>query len=169
MQIELPRDRVIKDIEVARGAPEMAVLSVVAHGRRPGAEYIARAAILASRDLDSRRSAIYPDFVYALLSKVARMALEKLLDFSTYEPQSPWLRKQWLKARREGRAEGRAEARAEVLSEVLLRQLRGRQFRVTAKVRARVEGCDDPDTLMRWAERVVTARRLADVFADDER
>lgn len=165
MQIELPRDRVIKDIEVARGAPEMAVLSVVAHGRRPGAEYIARAAILASRDLDSRRSAIYPDFVYALLSKVARMALEKLLDFSTYEPQSPWLRKQWLKARREGRAEGRAEARAEVL----LRQLRGRQFRVTAKVRARVEGCDDPDTLMRWAERVVTARRLADVFADDER
>jgi hypothetical protein len=52
-----PRDiPVITDVEAARRNPELAVLSVAAHGREPGAEEIAMAAIWASRELDGERA-----------------------------------------------------------------------------------------------------------------
>lgn len=53
---------VITDFEAARRSPELAVLSVAAHGHEPGAEHIALAALHASRDLDSDRELLYPDF-----------------------------------------------------------------------------------------------------------
>lgn len=42
---------VITDLDQARAAPELAVLSVAAHGHEPGAEHIALAALTAARAL----------------------------------------------------------------------------------------------------------------------
>lgn len=51
----------------------------------------------------------------------------------------------------------------------LLRSSLGLTVPVRARPRVTATELKDPDALMRWAERVVTARRLAEVFADDDR
>ena len=150
----------IRDLDAARRSPELAVLSVAAHGHEPGAEHIAAAALGASRDLDSPRACLYADFIYALLGKVARAALEKLMNIENYEYQSDFARKYHSKGKREGKREGKAE--------LLLMQLAHKGFHIEAALRNRIETCSDPKQLERWGLRVLTATRLADVFTADE-
>jgi hypothetical protein len=148
---------VITDHAEARRFPELAVLSVVAHGREPGAEHIALAALAASRDLDSERDIFYADFVLAHLGKVARKALEQLMPARPYEFQSDFARKYFYGGKAEGIAEGKAR--------MLLRQLRRKGFAVDAAVEARLADCKDDDQLDTWADRVLTATSLDEVFA----
>ena len=142
---------IITDSVEARRAPELAVLSVAAHGSEPGAEYIALAALTAIRGLDSARELLYPDFVLAMLGEVARAALELLMNPATYQFQSDFARKYI--------AMGNAE--------MLLKLLRIKGFTVSPELAARVESCKDVDQIDLWAERVVTATSLDDIFAAD--
>lgn len=59
------------------------MLSVAAHGREPGAELIALAALAAVRDLDNDGEVVYPDFILAALGEIARTALEQLMNKAT--------------------------------------------------------------------------------------
>ena len=152
---------VITDHDEARRFPELAVLSVAAHGREPGAEHIALAALVASRDLDSERDIFYADFVLANLGEVARKALEQLMPARPYEFQSEFARKYFYGGKVEGKTEGIAEGK----TQMLLRQLRRRGFAVDAAVEARVADCRDDDQLDTWADRVLTAKSLDEVFA----
>lgn len=149
---------VITDPAEALRAPELAVLSVAAHGHEPGAEHIALAALSAVRDLDSDRHLLYPDFIFALLGQVARTALEQLMRIPNYEYQSDFARKYIAMGKAEGKAEGQAQ--------MLLKQLRVKGFTVAPELAARVESCGDIAQLDTWAERVLTASTLDDVFAD---
>jgi hypothetical protein len=128
----------------------------------------------------SERS-LYPNFIHSLLGKAARAALEKLMDLAKLlDPKGPVVklliadakarRRTGVSAGTFGQAlsEALAEGRIEGQAELLLRLLRRRRFRVTEAVRARVMECQDADTLARWAERVLTARRMTEVFAEDE-
>ena len=143
---------VITDLETARLAPELAVLSVAAHAHEPGAEHIALAALAAARTLDSDRSILYPDFVFALLGAVARSALEKLMAIPNYEFQSDFARGYF--------AEGKSVGKAETLLKLL--QLRG--FLVSEAQQQAVLACRDVDQLDAWVARVLTARDLDEVF-----
>ena len=144
---------VITDPDEARRAPELAVLSVAAHGREPGAEHIALAALTAVRGLDSERELLYPDFILAMLGEVARAALELLMNPATYQYQSDFARK-YIAI---GKAEGEAH--------LLLKLLHFKGFTVAPELVSRVESCQDPTQLERWAERVLTATTLDDIFA----
>ena len=144
---------VITDLDAARRSPELAVLSVAAHGHEPGAEHIALAALAASRGLDSDRELLYPDFIFVLLGEVARAALEQLMQTGKYEYQSDFVRKHYF----QGKAEGKAE--------LLLKLLRLRGFIVDAALEARVHACHDAAQIDAWAEQVLSATSLADVFA----
>jgi hypothetical protein len=146
----------IVDHEEARRAPELAVLSVAAHGREPGAEYIAVAALAAVHDLDTDSEVFYPDFIYAVLGEVARAALELIMNKANYEYQSDFARKYISIGKAEGEARGEAR--------LLLKQLRFKGFSVSPELAARVESCQDLEQLDRWAERVLTATTLDDVF-----
>jgi hypothetical protein len=155
---------VITDVEVARRAPELAVLSVAAHGHEAGAEHIALAAIAACRDLDNERDLLYPDFVLALLGKLARVALEKIMqarNLGNYEWKSDFCRDLF----NGGKIEGKAEGKAEGASTLLLRLLRRKFGAVEDEVEARVLACKDVEQLDCWAERVLDANCVADVFA----
>lgn len=166
----------ITDAAEARRSPELAVLSVMAHGHEPGAERIGLAALDAARTLDSQRALLYPDFVHALLGRVARAALEKLMNLENYQFQSPFFRKLYAKCEREatrkGRAAGLAEGKAEGLAEglaegqaaALLALLRQKGFTLEAATRERIAACRDLRKLKRWLARVLDARSLADVF-----
>ena len=151
----------IIDPEAARAAPELAVLSALAHGDEPGGEEVALAALAAASSLDEERRLVYPDFILAGLPAAARLALDKLMDLRNYEFQSDFARRYFA----EGKAEGRAEGKAEGKAELLLGLLRLRGFRPSKRQRERVLACTDETQLETWAARVLRARTLAEVFA----
>ena len=88
-----------------------------------------------------------------MLGEVARAALELLMNPATYQFQSDFARKYIAM----GNAEGKAQ--------MLLKLLRIKGFTVSPELAARVESCKDVDQLDLWAERVVTATSLDDIFA----
>ncbi len=153
----------ITDPDEACRAPELAVLSVAAHGREPGAEYIALAALTAVRGLDRDRELFYPDFIFAGLGEVARVALELLMNKPKYEYQSDFARKYISIGKAEGKAEGKVLGEAQLL----LKLLRFKGFTVTPELVAHVESCQDLAQLDLWAERVLTATVLEDIFPAD--
>jgi hypothetical protein len=148
---------VITDLDEARLAPELAVLSVVAHGHEPGAEHIALAALAAVHGLDRDSELLYPDLIRAMLGEVARAALETLMNKANYEYQSDFARKYISIGKAEGEARGEAR--------LLLKLLRVKGFTVSPELLARVESCQDLDQLELWAERILTATSLDDIFA----
>lgn len=68
------------------------------------------------------------------------------------------------KIREEGLEEGREEGRDEGRKEVVLRLLRLKFGTLPPEVEERVRAAD-ADRLLRWNDRILTAERLADVFA----
>jgi hypothetical protein len=91
----------IIDVEQAKALPELALLSVAAHGREPGAEAIGIAAFLAAGVLDTDRGARYADIIMAWLSDAARRAVEEQMSLDGYRPQSEYYRKHFDQGRKE--------------------------------------------------------------------
>jgi hypothetical protein len=152
----------VTDLDEARQAPELAVLSVAAHADEPGAEHIALAALAAAHGLDRDRGTFYPDFVLALLGSAAKSALEQLMATAGYEYQSDFARKYFAQGKAEGEAKGEAKGKAEMLLKLL--ELKG--FTVSDAERERILGCADIAQLDAWADRVLIAATLDDVLSD---
>jgi hypothetical protein len=94
----------------ARANPELAVLSVMAHGRHANLDKtvtIGRAALAACAGLDDDRFGFYVDLVYASLSVAAREELQ--MDSVKYEYQSDFAKRYVAQGRVEGEAVGRAD------------------------------------------------------------
>jgi hypothetical protein len=151
---------VVDDAAVAQRDPELAVLSVLAHGHEPHAEAIGLVAILAARHLSDERQVLYSDLVYAALSQAARTALEGLMASGTYEFQSEFAKKHQAKGRAEGVAEGEAKGRAEALLDVL----EARGLPVSDEARARILACTDAAQLAAWVRSAVTAASVDELF-----
>jgi hypothetical protein len=151
---------VIDDVAVAERAPELAVLSCIAHGSEAHAEVLGRAALLATLRLSDERQVLYSDLVFAALSEAARAALEDLMAGGTYEFQSDFAKKHQAKGRAEGRAEGHAEGRAQALLAVL----EARRVHVSDEARARILGCTDPVRLDAWVRKAVTVGSVDELF-----
>ena len=92
-----------------------------------------------------------------MLGEVARAALELLMNPATYQFQSDFARKYIAMGKAEGKAEGQAQ--------MLLKLLRVKGFTVAPELAARVESCQDLEQLDLWAERVLAATTLEDIFA----
>ncbi|EYF07905.1 hypothetical protein [Chondromyces apiculatus] len=118
---QLPR---ITDSAVAACAPELGVLSALAHGNGPEGLDVIMAALMGLERLDEERAGVYFHVVYGALRGPVRRALEALLmnrvDLSQI-PTPPFLqglverrRVEWL---REGKTEGLREGKAEGLRE----------------------------------------------------
>jgi hypothetical protein len=147
---------VVTDEAQAHTWPELAVLSVIAHGHEPGSEAIGAAALAACDRLDSPRANLYADLVYANLNEIARAALEAIMQQHNYTYQSDFAKKYVAEGKKEGIEEGyRALLRA---------QLQQRFGELPADAIARLDEAD-ADTLDTWGRRVLTATSLADVFA----
>lgn len=145
---------IVTDERRARTEPELAVLSVMAHGRGNPRRAVAIAAAAAAgveavkdRDL----YLLYSDLIGAALGEAARKAFEMLPH--GYEFQTDSIREAIAK----GRNEGRALAVVEVLD--------ARGLRLSDEQRQRVLDCEDVETLARWLRRAATISRAADLFA----
>jgi len=148
---------VVTDERAALADPELAVLSVMAHGQEPDerrAIQIAIAAMTASVGLDPDRAALYLDLVLASLGEAARKALQAM-DPAKYEYQSEFARR-WVS---QGRAEGEARGRAEIVLKLLT--LRFGPLPEVATQRVRTATIAELDA---FAERVLSANSLDEVL-----
>ncbi|HEX3473428.1 MAG TPA: hypothetical protein VHT91_00230 [Kofleriaceae bacterium] len=145
------------DHEQARREPQLAVLSVMAHGQGDveTATAIADAATTAISQLPKDQRLLYSLLIQSNLSTAARKAIEmhpRLEKFLT-ETQ----RQQLQQSRAEGRAEGEAAA--------LLKILTRRGLELTPEQRRRITECTELAVLERWIDRSLSAGSIDEVLA----
>jgi hypothetical protein len=142
---------IVTDADKARRLPELAVLSVMAHGQGDvqTAVSIAQLAAAAATGLASDNQALYLDLIEAALGDAARKAFEMLPE--TYKFQGPSYSK------------GRVEGRAEGLRDTLHRLLTKRFGELPSWVDERT-GNATPEELTAWFDSALAASCLDDVF-----
>ncbi|KYG03116.1 hypothetical protein BE21_53390 [Sorangium cellulosum] len=141
---------VVTDAEQAKAAPEVVVLSAMAHGQEEVGEAIGVAFLAAAAGLDEERRALYGDLVLSSLNEAARRTLEAMMK-AGYEFQSEFARSYV--------AKGEIKAKAQAVIAVL----EARGLEVPADVRERVLASTDLAELDRWIRRaavVTNAREL---------
>ncbi|HEY0476940.1 MAG TPA: hypothetical protein VGD37_05420 [Kofleriaceae bacterium] len=153
----------------ARREPQLAVLSVMAHGRGEvmTAAAIGAAAAKAILRLSEEQRVLYSLLIEANLSEAARKAIE----------MQPGLQKFFSKAQRQnferglaqGEARGKAEGRAEGQAAALLKILTRRGLAPTAEQRRRIMGCTDVATLERWLDRSLSVSSVGELLAPHAR
>ncbi|WP_437896412.1 hypothetical protein [Sorangium sp. So ce124] len=147
---------VVTDAEQAKAAPEVAVLSAMAHGQSEAAEAIGVAFFEAADELDEERRAVYGDLVLSSLNAAARRKLEAMMK-SGYQFQSEFARGYVAKGRQEGILEAKAH-------DVLV-FLEARGLEVPAEVRERVLASTDIDELDRWVRRAAVISDARELLA----
>ena len=139
---------VVTDVEEASRAPELVVLSAMAHGCHPDRDKVFDALLTALRTVDEDHATLYYDVVSAALPEAARHHLEALMRTRTYEYQSDFARKYF--------SEGESQA--------LLAVLAAREIDVPEDAKARITGCTDFHQLDAWIRRAATASTIEDVL-----
>ncbi|WP_437296226.1 hypothetical protein [Sorangium sp. So ce426] len=147
---------VVTDAEQAKAAPEVAVLSAMAHGQSEAAVAIGEAFFAAAPGLDEERRAVYGDLVLSSLNAAARRRLEAMMK-SGYQFQSEFARGYVAKGRQEGILEAKAQA--------VLAFLEARGLEVPAEVRERVLASTDLDELDRWIRRAAVISDARELLA----
>jgi hypothetical protein len=155
----------VVDAQRARAAPELAMLSVIAHGGEASADSLdmAVAAVEAAgavAALDKERATLYYDNILSALNEATRRALEVLMQSGRYEYQSEFARRYYGEGFAEGEARGKAEGKAEALIAIL----GARGFSLSDDLRTQILGCRDPAMLDRWITRAVAAASAEDVL-----
>jgi hypothetical protein len=143
----------VTDRDQAVRAPQLAVLSVVAHG---GGEVetavpIARAAVDAVLRLPEDQRLLYSVLIEKALSEAARKALEM-------EPQ---IVKFFSEAQRRSYDQGKAEGKADAV----LMVLRRRGLTVTDEQQHQIVTCVDLATLDRWLDRAFSVTSVGELLA----
>jgi len=147
---------VVTDAEHAERAPELAVLSAMAHVRHPDWTKVADALIRALDALGTvqlARANDYTDVVLAALPAAARATLEAIMTASTREYQSDFARRYYF----QGRAVGEASA--------VLAVLDARGIKVPDEARERITNSTDLEQLDAWVRRAATATSVDELFA----
>jgi hypothetical protein len=150
---------VVTDSGQAAAEPELAILSVMAHGQGEveRAVKIALAASEATQGLEEEQGLLYYGLIRAALSEAARKAFQMLPQgrrFFDEEQQKTFDR---------GRAEGEARGRAAAVLAVLA-VLEARHIAVTTGQRDRIERCGDLSVLDLWLRKAATVADARELF-----
>jgi uncharacterized protein DUF4351 len=148
-------------------SPELAVLSVMAHGKDKNSKRASKvgwAALRALAGLDAERAEIYFDLIMHSLSEAARTTLSTM-DARKYEFRSDFARQYIALGRTEGRTEGIETGRAEGRAAVILRLLKLRFGQLDSEIEARIGSASiaELDTI---SERLLTARTAEEALGD---
>jgi len=161
---------VVSDTDEAARAPELAVLSALAHGAAPDRSKVLNALLSALTTVEPELASLYYDLVLAALPRAARRYLEELMATGTYEYQSDFARRYFSQGRAEGKAEGVEEGRAEGAVEgqarAVLAVLDARGIDVPTDARTRIAECSNLDQLDLWVRRAATVASVRDLFAE---
>jgi hypothetical protein len=153
----------VPSLELARTSPELAVLSVLAHGRGEAAvelvfgvlEGLGRLAREGA--LDDEHARVYHDLILASVSQAAKEKLEAMFDIEKYGYQSDFAKKHFARGIEQGLEQG--------LGTGLVVALRARGFATTSELEARIHA-SPRSRIEAWLGRVLSARSLEEVFRD---
>lgn len=156
----------VTDRRLARREPQLAMLSVMAHGRGDvkTAAAIGGAAARAISRFPEEQRLLYSLLIQANLSKAARKAIEMQPETAYYFNDAQ--RRNFERGVAKGKAEGKAEGRAEGVAVALLKILARRRLTLTAAQRRRITGCTDLAVLERWLDRSLLASSVAELLAE---
>ncbi|WP_437316500.1 hypothetical protein [Sorangium sp. So ce385] len=155
---------VVTDAEQAKAAPEVVVLSAMAHGQGDVGEAIGVAFLGAAAGLDEERRAVYGDLVLSSLNAAARRTLEAMMK-SGYEFQSEFARSYVAKGVEQGREQGRQQGILEAKAQAVLAFLEARGLEIPAEVRERVLASTDLAELDRWIRRAAAVSDARELLA----
>jgi len=167
----------------ARAAPELALLSAIAHASRDRDAAHAKRVVKAVRSVEPALAMGYISAILDALPKAARRALEADVLRTQPHQLNPILRRVIDDARTEGRQEGEARGRQEGRQEG---EARGRQagwlealgvqrrsltaildargLAISAEQRARIDACEDAEVLACWIVQAAVAAHSDGVF-----
>jgi hypothetical protein len=148
---------VITDPEAAAARPEMAVLSVMAHGGlRPVVEGFVGGLGLMKPEYAPQ----YYEYAYNMAAPAVRSILGEMMSSSTWPVYSPFAREHFGRGKDEGRAEGQVKGEAVAV----LRVLAARGVEVPEEARERIGACADLRQLDVWLDRASVATSVAELF-----
>jgi hypothetical protein len=147
---------IVTDAAAAAKQPELAVLSVCAHGKGnvDTAASIALAAASALDGVSEDLRMIYLHIIRNALSVAARKAFEMLPDTTKF--LTDWTRPAYEKGLAEGELRGKQEAILDILE--------GRGLGISASDRERVVRETDVDVVRLWLRRALVVATAADLF-----
>lgn len=151
---------ILADEIEARNAPELAVLSALAHSRGPHGREVVYAALAAADGLDADRARRYFDVVVGSLGNAARMLLEDMMQRGKYVFQSDFAKHYIALGEAQGEARGKAVGEARGIVAVL----EARRIAVSDVERARILGCADLAALDCWLERAKSVGAVSELF-----
>jgi len=146
---------VITDVDAATREPQLAVLSVIAHGRGDDvatAVSIAAAAAVGARSLPEPMRMLCFALIESSLGDAAKRSFEMLPQGQRFMSET----------QRRSFAEGEAKGEARAL----LRVLERRGIAISTEQRERVLACSDLTVLEGWLDRAATAASVREVFAE---
>jgi hypothetical protein len=154
---------IITDPQKAQRFPELAVMSVMAHGHGdvPTAVKLASLAAQAAQStesLDSDMQALYLDLIETALGEAARKAFAMLPE--TYQFRGP----SYLKGEAVGEARGEARGKARGEAEALLTILEARGLAPTEQQHERILACTDLDQLNAWVRKAISLSDVEELF-----
>jgi hypothetical protein len=141
--------------EVTR-APELAALSAVAHGGRPGGRKVLEAFVEGIYPLGGKAGTEYTDYVLMALPAAARREMEIIMQTGTHRYRNDLLRKYYDLGEADGEARGEARAVLAVLS--------ARGMPVSGEARDRIAACMDLAQLEVWIRRAATIDTVEALF-----
>jgi len=159
------RDRAVRE-------PQLAVLSVVAHGggEVETAVSIARAAVGAVMQLPEEQRLLYSALIEKALSEAARKALDmepqivKFFSDAQRRSYDEGEAKGKAEGKAEGEAKGKAEGEAKGKAEALLMFLRRRALVLTEEQRQQIVTCIDLAALDRWLDRAFSVTSVNELL-----
>lgn len=141
----------VTDEAEALSAPELGVLSALAHGREEEGAAVAFAAMLGIHGVDDNTRSIYYDLIMASLSEAARKGLEAMVQGRKHEYISDFAKENFARGLQEGQASA------------LLAVIRHRGWTLTTEQAALIQGASQ-DQLTAWLLRAVGVEHLEQVF-----
>lgn len=160
----------VTEAEQAVAAPELAILSAMAHGNSSQGLAVVQASLAAINQLGDDHAAAYFHAVYNGLGDVIRAAVEQIImqQAQTTEPLPPFLQQFVDRGISEGETKGKAAGEAigetKGRAHALIRLLTRAGLPLTDADRQRITNCQDPDTLDRWLDNAWGAKSASDVF-----
>jgi hypothetical protein len=159
----------VTDRDHAARAPQLAVLSVLAHGDGDvsTAVSIGLAAVHAVSTLPPEQQLLYSTLIQQALSEAARkaMAMESQAEKFFSDAQRRVFDHGRAEGKLEGRAEGKLEGRAQAKAEAVMLILQQRGLRITDEQHRGIIACTDLETLDRWQRLAFSVETVAELFA----
>ncbi len=133
----------VTEADQARQCPELALLSVLAHGKSEHGFDVGMAAYQGASGLDRETRMLYSDMILDAVHQAARAKMEEWMNIDDYEFKSDLA----LRNQAKGRVQGVATS--------LLKILAARDLQITEEQKAKILACSDLDTLNAWLDRVL--------------